>query len=126
MKINRAFSLLEILIAMALGSFISLGLADLYFSYERNYQFQKAMMQATQNGILASNMIETLLSQVGYAGCLSLKNVKITSHIALPGFPFVLRDATTSLLRTNGALRRTTQAITALKILNNTDTKITL
>lgn len=82
MRRYQAFSLLEIMMAIALGSFITLGLADIYFSHQRSYQNQKALMQATQNGLLASNTIETLLSQDGYAGCLSLDNLQVTNHIS--------------------------------------------
>ena len=81
MRAFKAFSLLEILIAIALGSFVTLGLADIYFSHHKNYQYQKSIMQATQNGMLASNLIATTLSQAGYVGCTSLDNIHITNHI---------------------------------------------
>lgn len=81
MKNIKAFSLLEILIAIALGSFITLGLAEIYFSHHKNYQYQKSIMQATQNGMMASSLIETILAQTGYVGCSSLDDIHISNHI---------------------------------------------
>lgn len=80
MKSAKAFSLSEILIAMALGSMIALVLLQLYQQHNQAYQYQVAMSNATQAGMLASLQMQSVIQRAGYVGCLSLANQHIAVH----------------------------------------------
>jgi len=78
----RAFSLIELLIAMVLSVSITFLLGEIYINHEQSFKFQQGMMQASQNGILASNLIKTITENAGFVGCLSLKNLPINNHLS--------------------------------------------
>ena len=78
----KAFSLIELLVAMVLGVSVTLVLGELFINHERSFKFQQAIMQASHNGILASNLLQTITENAGFTGCLSLNNLSIDNHLS--------------------------------------------
>jgi prepilin-type N-terminal cleavage/methylation domain-containing protein len=78
---QQGYTLVEVLIALSLASLIAWGLATFYCYYRAVYDYQKAMMEMTDNGVLASHFIRMLLDTAGDSGCLSLNNRIVNDHI---------------------------------------------
>ena len=78
----KAFSLIELLVAMVLGVVVTLVLGELFINHERSFKFQQAVMQASHNGLLASNLLQTITENAGFTGCLSLHNLSIDNHLS--------------------------------------------
>ncbi|MAZ38653.1 MAG: hypothetical protein CMF49_00890 [Legionellales bacterium] len=81
MSHSNGFTLIELLIAVVLGTFITLVLGELFIEHQQSFKFQQALMQASHNGILASNLLQTMTENAGFTGCLSLKNLVIDNHV---------------------------------------------
>ncbi len=68
---SLGFSLLEIMIAMALGVMITLGLSKLYLSMKQSYTVQTDMARLQEDGRLAAFILTKNIRMAGYSGCRS-------------------------------------------------------
>ena len=66
---NSGFSLLEIMIAMALGVMITLGLTKLYLGMKQSYVVQTDMARLQEDGRLAAFILTNNIRMAGYSGC---------------------------------------------------------
>ncbi len=69
-KINafrqRGLSMIELLVALAISSFLILGITQVYIDNKRNYVFQQSQAGNLENSRFAMLMIDELLSKAGY------------------------------------------------------------
>lgn len=68
---SRGFSLLELLIAISLGTFICIGVFNLYLSLNRLSQRQNAISNFAQNTRFLADFLKNKINQAGDWSCLS-------------------------------------------------------
>jgi type IV pilus assembly protein PilW len=62
------FSLVELMIALALGTIIVLGAVGLFITNQRTFQLQQSLTDIQQQGSFTQGFMMTDLRQIGYAG----------------------------------------------------------
>lgn len=67
-RVQHGLSLVELLVALALGSFLLLGITQLLLQGQRQYLLQLAQLESQENARLASLTTERLLARAGYRG----------------------------------------------------------
>jgi prepilin-type N-terminal cleavage/methylation domain-containing protein len=77
---NKGFSLIEILIALALGSLLFLGLTQVYLSSKHLYGTAEANARWQENVRFASNTLFTNITMAGYSGCANLQDAKLFNN----------------------------------------------
>ncbi|MCK4609213.1 MAG: PilW family protein [Gammaproteobacteria bacterium] len=65
----RGFTLLELLISMALGALLLGGVATLYLSNKAAYNAQQDLARLQEKGRIATEVLTSNISMAGYAGC---------------------------------------------------------
>lgn len=78
--IARGFSLLELLVSMALGAFLLAGLLTIYSSNKKTYQLEESLARLQENGRLAIHFLNHDVRMAGYVGC------PLISKAAIPHF----------------------------------------
>ncbi|MFB0962438.1 MAG: prepilin-type N-terminal cleavage/methylation domain-containing protein, partial [Pseudomonas sp.] len=63
---QRGLSMIELLVALAISSFLILGITQVYIDNKRNYVFQQSQAGNLENSRFAVLMIDELLSKAGY------------------------------------------------------------
>ncbi|KAF1071865.1 MAG: hypothetical protein GAK45_00402 [Pseudomonas citronellolis] len=63
---QRGLSLIELMIALALSSFLIIGVTQLFLDNKRTYTFQQSQSGNQENGRFALNFLEQELAKVGY------------------------------------------------------------
>lgn len=63
---QRGLSMVELLVALAISSFLVLGITQIYIDNKRNYIFQQSQAGNLENSRFAVLMIDELLSKAGY------------------------------------------------------------
>ena len=63
---QRGLSMIELLVALAISSFLILGITQVYIDNKRNYVFQQSQAGNLENSRFAVLMIDDLLSKAGY------------------------------------------------------------
>ncbi len=66
MKTQRAFTLVEMLIAMLIGVFLMTGIIQIFSSAKQAYRLQENLSRLQENGRLAMDMIATDIRMTGY------------------------------------------------------------
>lgn len=82
-------SLVELMIALALGSLLVLGVSGIFVAGSKSNQAEKAISRVQQSGRLAVELLGRDIRQAGYRGCASTGNDVVVS--ALNANPFALR-----------------------------------
>ena len=82
-------SLVELMIALALGSLLVLGVSGIFVAGTKSNQAEKAISRVQQAGRLAVELLNHDIRQAGYRGCSSTGNDVVVS--ALDANPFALR-----------------------------------
>jgi type IV pilus assembly protein PilW len=70
-KFQRGLSLIELMIAILIGSFISAGLLQLFVSSRQTYRVQESLSRLQEEGRFAINFLSRDLRMAGYWGCIS-------------------------------------------------------
>lgn len=112
----RGVSLIEMMIALAIGAFLILGLARVFSASRTAYQLSEGVSRVQENGRFAIDFIQRDLRMVGHMGCVNdqshLQNVDALRNLVPAGgsgvnFPFGIQayeatktDATTMNLGT--------------------------
>lgn len=102
---QRGLSLVELLVAMAISSFLILGVTQIYLDNKRNYLYQQGQGENLENGRFALMLIDERLAKAGYR-----RNPALPMDMAFPADPssdctfaagqaVVRMDATTLCLR---------------------------
>ena len=76
---QRGLSLVELMVAMALSSFLILGVTQIYLDNKRNYLYQQGQGENVENGRFALMLISERLAKAGYR-----RNPALTMDIAFP------------------------------------------
>ena len=63
---QRGLSMIELLVALAISSFLILGITQVYIDNKRNYVFQQSQAGNLENSRFAVLMLDNLLSKAGY------------------------------------------------------------
>lgn len=63
---QRGLSLVELMVAMAISSFLILGVTQIYIDNKRNYLYQQGQGENLENGRFALMLISERLSKAGY------------------------------------------------------------
>ncbi|HHX35267.1 MAG TPA: prepilin-type N-terminal cleavage/methylation domain-containing protein, partial [Gammaproteobacteria bacterium] len=63
---QRGLSMIELMVALAISSFLILGITQVYIDNKRNYVFQQSQAGNLENSRFAVLMIDELLSKAGY------------------------------------------------------------
>lgn len=77
LKRQQGVSLIELLIAMALGSILLIGLIDLYASNKNTYQMTQAAARLQEDGRIAMQIFSRDIRMAGYVGCGRMSDIKI-------------------------------------------------
>ena len=86
---KNGFSLVEILIAISLGSMLMIGIAQVYLSVKKAYQTEQNVARLQENARFATVLLMRNIRMAGYGGCLSsnVKNgVQVFHGSSLPGY----------------------------------------
>jgi type IV pilus assembly protein PilW len=70
---QRGFSLLELMIALALGGFLMLGLVNMFLSSRSSAQVETSLARVQENGRFALNLISQDILRSSYTGCNSVQ-----------------------------------------------------
>lgn len=73
------FGLVELLVAVALGIILSLGVVEIYINSKQTFNAQEGMSRLQENARYAMNRIFKTASTAGYMGCLSAKATDISA-----------------------------------------------
>lgn len=71
LKKQYGLSLIELMIAIALGIFITAGMIQLFVSSKQSYRVQENLSRVQESGRFAMNFLSTDLRRIGYWGCMS-------------------------------------------------------
>jgi prepilin-type N-terminal cleavage/methylation domain-containing protein len=82
-KLNAGFSLLEVLIVLAISSTFFLTIYTLFSHHEKQYHHQEILFQREENHRLALHVLQKHLQQAGDAGCARGGDLQITNHVAV-------------------------------------------
>lgn len=69
MKHQVGFSLVEIMLGMTLGLFLTIGIIQLYIGSNRNYGFQEAFAITQENGRFALELLNNSIRMTNFTGC---------------------------------------------------------
>jgi type IV pilus assembly protein PilW len=81
---QRGFSLIELLIAMALGLILVLGVTQLFLGSKRSFVLQQQMATLQENARFVLTRISRDLRQAGLFGCLDLQRLPADTRSRLP------------------------------------------
>jgi len=68
---QRGVTLVELMIAITIGSIIMVGISSVYTSSKRSYKLQEEFSRLQENGRFAINHITRFVRSAGYSGCAS-------------------------------------------------------
>lgn len=94
MKYTSGFTLVELLIALLLGAFLSVGVITVFTGTKETFLVQGGLSNIQQGGRFSVDMISPYIRMAGYTGCYS-KNIPIKN--TLNGSPSVAYDMSTPL-----------------------------
>lgn len=80
-RTQRGLSLVELMVAMALSSFLILGVTQIYLDNKRNYLYQQGQGENLESGRFALMLIGERLAKAGYR-----RNPALTMDIAFPAY----------------------------------------
>ena len=81
-KKQTGFTLIELMIAMVIRSFVILGLFNLFINSYRNYHLQEAMSRIQDNARFATDILAANIRETGFAGCQNINRITPQSMIA--------------------------------------------
>jgi type IV pilus assembly protein PilW len=86
----HGFSLLEILLASALGVLLLSGFLEIYLSHEKLSSKQNDLALTAENTRFLTSYLTSSIRQAGFAGCANLNNLQIATHNFKPALTFSL------------------------------------
>lgn len=85
------FSLLEVMIGLAIGLILLVGIFDVFNAARSNFRYTQGLGVIQENGQLASYLLTRDLSQAGYVGCRKIDgSFEVSSHVGLAIEPAML------------------------------------
>jgi type IV pilus assembly protein PilW len=84
---QRAFSLVELMVALLLGSIVTLGLVNMFSATQQTYQVLQGQARLQEGARYALDFVARPLRMAGFIGCVSLRTVDVRSVlVGAPGF----------------------------------------
>ncbi len=68
---QQGFSLIEILIALLIGIFVTMGVIQIFISSKQTYRMQEALARIQESGRFALDFLDRDIRMAGYRGCAS-------------------------------------------------------
>jgi len=87
-KTPPGFSLVELLIAMALSAILLVGVVSIYANSKQTYNVQEGQSRLQENARFAMDRLSKEISSAGYMGCLPA-NIPIDPTDPLAGAPII-------------------------------------
>jgi len=81
---QKGFTLVELMIALALGMLITLAVIQVFLASKTTYRTQSAQGLLQENGRFALGFISNEVRMAGYAGCANIERVKAGMIVASP------------------------------------------
>jgi type IV pilus assembly protein PilW len=81
---QKAFSLVEFMISITIGSILTLGIIGVYNSSKKNYVVQEALARLQENGRYTTYYINKHLRMAGYQGCINSNNLTLNNIVKNP------------------------------------------
>jgi type IV pilus assembly protein PilW len=78
---QRGFSMVELLVALTIGLFLSAGVLQLFLGTRQTYRFEESLARLQENGRYAIEAISRDLRMVGHIGCGRLGDVVLTNLV---------------------------------------------
>lgn len=83
---SSGFSLIELLVAIAIGLTLMITLISLYFNQIKTYQFSQALERLQENGRVAQQQLTKDINMAGYCGCGRLNEISLYNSLAFVDF----------------------------------------
>ena len=83
-RLNRGFSLVELLIAMALGLMLTLGVLDVFLATKESFVLQQRSAAMQENARFLLSRMAQDIRQAGQLGCLDLRRLPAAQRAAVP------------------------------------------
>ncbi|MGV8863798.1 MAG: PilW family protein [Pseudomonas sp.] len=99
-RFQRGISLIELMVAMTIGSFLVLGITQIFITSQKNYLFQQSQLGNQENGRFALVVLGQELSKAGYRSkptTLFAASSAVVSGCNFPEGASVVALSTTSL-----------------------------
>ena len=81
---QQGFSLIELMIALLIGTVLLGGLMNVFLGQKANYMMQEGISRVQENGRIVQFMLGQDLRMSGMIGCNSIENASPTNNIASP------------------------------------------
>ena len=91
-RLQQGFSLIELLVALAMGLAVLVGLSSVYVAVKQSFRFAETSGRLLEDGTFALDMIARDLRMAGYAGCPGITNFFPGSVMASTDGPEVTRQ----------------------------------
>ncbi|HRL92206.1 MAG TPA: PilW family protein [Pseudomonas sp.] len=78
---QKGLSLIELMVAMAIGLFLLLGVSKIFLDSKRTYSFQQSLARIQENGRMAQEFMGRDIRMAGYTGCASGDYSSITNTL---------------------------------------------
>jgi type IV pilus assembly protein PilW len=105
-KQQLGLSLVELMIAIAIGAFLTLGLTEIFSNSKQTYRVQENLSRLQENARFAIQIISRDIRMADYAGCKNSSVSEATNHIdttSTPPYIPALHDFTSGIDGINGA-----------------------
>ncbi len=86
MKRARAFSLIELIITLAISSIVVLAIFTIYLNIKTHYLAQQALIQTQENARLAIHLLRQSAHTAGFMGCLAFNDEAVIHNHTLVDF----------------------------------------
>lgn len=86
---QTGFSLVEMLVALAIGLFLTIGVIQLFIGSKQSYRYHDALSRLQENGRFALNVMSQDIRMVGYRGCVSSNDMgSFRNTLASTAYPW--------------------------------------
>lgn len=83
---HRGFTIVELMISIALGMLIIAGVAQVYLSNRNSFTTEEGLARVQENGRYANYMLSKDLRMAGFVGCGNQNNIRIANLIKTPSY----------------------------------------
>ncbi len=85
-------SLIELMVAMLIGTLLVLGLVQVFSASRTAYQLSEALARTQENGRFALDYLQRDIRMVGHSAALTIKRARRFPVLSLPIWPLVVRS----------------------------------
>lgn len=90
---NRGFTIVELMIAIAIGMLIIAALSQVYLGNRKNFLVEEGLARLQENGRYATYMLNKDIRMIGFVGCSNQGKIKINNLIKNPTYSFDLGNS---------------------------------